>query len=72
MQKEVLPIMTCDEVSEIAQKDLVMALGESWLKMNVGNAEKRKYYASARMRLCARFLNHLRSTQKSMIIEGKK
>ncbi|XP_071149520.1 uncharacterized protein [Mytilus edulis] len=68
MQKEVLSIMTRDEVSDIAQKDpLIMALGESWLKMNVGNKEKRKYYASARMRLCARFLNHLRSIQKSKI-----
>ena len=47
MQKEVLSIMNQDDVSEIAQNDpLLMMLRESWLRRNVANLEKRKYYAS--------------------------
>ena len=66
MMKEVFPIMTSDNVTAVAQGDqLILALGESWLKRNVGNVEKRKYYASSRMRLCARFLIQLQSIQKS-------
>ena len=60
MVKEVLSIMTNDETSQVAQKDqLIMALGESWVRRNMGNVEKHKYYASLRMRLCARLLINL-------------
>ncbi|OWF47136.1 hypothetical protein KP79_PYT07144 [Mizuhopecten yessoensis] len=66
MSKEVLPIMTRDVMSQTAQNDpLVMALGESWLRRNRGNVEKRKYYASSRMRLCARLLLALRDTKSN-------
>lgn len=69
MMKEVFPIMSSDNVTTIAQNDrLILALGESWIKRNIGNVEKRKYYASSRMRLCARFLiqlQQLQSIQKS-------
>lgn len=60
MKKEVLPIMTNDTVSHVAQNDpLIMALGDSWVRRNVSNVEKRKYYASSRMRLVARLLIQL-------------
>ncbi|XP_062566938.1 uncharacterized protein LOC134229248 isoform X2 [Saccostrea cucullata] len=69
MMKEVFPIMSSDNITTIAQNDkLILALGESWIKRNIGNVEKRKYYASSRMRLCARFLiqlQQLQSIQKS-------
>ena len=68
MLKEVFTIMTPDEVTETAQQDpLILALGESWLKRNIGNIEKRKYYASGRMRLCARLLIQLRLLHKSSV-----
>ena len=63
LQKEVIPIMTQDDVSSTAQEDpLIRALGESWIKRNVGNKEKRPYYASARMRLAARLLLQLKAS----------
>ena len=60
LRKEVFPIMTQDSESNIAQNDhLIVALGNSWLRRNVGNKLKRKYYASSRMRQAARFLTHM-------------
>ncbi|XP_033751889.1 uncharacterized protein LOC117335804 [Pecten maximus] len=74
MSKEVLPIMTRDVISKTAQNDqLIMALGESWLRRNRGNPEKRKYYASTRMRLCARLilaLPDVKSDEKTDLKDG--
>lgn len=59
--REVLPIMTNDITSEIAQNDfLILALGSHWLSRNVGNVLKRKYYTSSRMREAARLLMNAR------------
>ncbi|XP_069120721.1 uncharacterized protein [Argopecten irradians] len=64
--KEVIPIMTSDTESKVAQNDsLITALGEGWVRRNISNLEKRKYYASARMRLCARLLIQLNSLHNS-------
>lgn len=66
LKKEVLPIMTNDNVSKVAQGDpLIMALGDSWVRRNMSNVEKRKYYASSRMRLMARMLIQLHMMKKS-------
>ncbi|XP_033729942.1 uncharacterized protein LOC117319213 [Pecten maximus] len=66
MQKEVFPIMTSDKIGMTAQNDpLILTLGESWLRRNLDNTEKRKYYASQRMRLCARLLLQLRQMNQS-------
>ncbi len=49
--------MTRHHVSKVAQEnDLIVALGESWLRRNIDNKFRRKYYASERMRLVARLL----------------
>lgn len=57
MMKEVFLIMLLDNVMIIVQNDrLILVFGESWIKRNIGNVEKRKYYVSFRMRLCVRFL----------------
>lgn len=64
MKKEVFPIMMRDNVTEVAQNDfLITALGESWLRRNIDNKLKRKYYASQRMRLNARLLIELRKSE---------
>ena len=56
--KEVFPIMTRDEATEIAQSDaLIVALGNSWLRRNFDNKSKRKYYTSSHMRGAARLLS---------------
>lgn len=61
LREEVLPIMTNDITSEIAQNDfLIVALGSHWLSRNVGNVLKRKYYTSSRMREAARLLMNAR------------
>ncbi len=58
-------MMTRDDCSKIAQNDgLIVALGESWLRRNIDNKVKRKYYASSRMRLNARLLCALREQGK--------
>ena len=63
LRDEVMKIMRKDKVADVAFKDsLIMTLGESWLMRNVDNAEKRSYYASQHMRLCARLLLELRSS----------
>ena len=57
---EVYPIMTRDKVTAKAQGDpLIIALGNNWLRMNIDNALKRKYYTSSRMRGAGRLLGHL-------------
>lgn len=67
MMKEVFSIMSSDNVTTIAQNDrLILAHGESWIQRNIGNVEKRKYYASSRMRLCARFLIQLQQLQSEI------
>ena len=54
---EVFPIMTRDNTSETAQSDsLIVALGNSWLRRNFDNRNKRKYYTSSHMRGAARLL----------------
>lgn len=75
LKNEVLPIMTNDNVSRVAQEDpLIMALGDSWVRRNMSNVEKRKYYASSRMRLVARMLiqlNMMKKTDKTLHDENK-
>ena len=59
--REVFPIMTCDDISGVAQKDpLIVAFGNFWLNMSIENRMRRKYYTSERMRLVARLLIELR------------
>ena len=59
---EVMKSMRRDPIAEAAFKDtLIMTLRESWLMRNVDNMEKRRFYASQHMRLCARLLLELRS-----------
>ena len=61
LQKEVFSIMASDTITRVAQSDpLIVMLGESWLRRNISNKSKRKYYTSGRMRLSARLLEHLR------------
>ena len=68
LKAEVFSIMTPDRVTEIAQGDpLIIALGESWLRCNIDNKLKRKYYSSQRMRLAARFLIALRLLEKARV-----
>ena len=62
MVKEVFSIMKRDDIGAVARGDkMIVALGESWLRRNIDNKEKRKYYASQRMRLAARLLIELRT-----------
>ncbi|XP_052229409.1 uncharacterized protein LOC127843707 isoform X6 [Dreissena polymorpha] len=64
MLEEVYRIMKDDECSRTAKNDvLILSLGESWLRRNIDNNDKRKYYASGRMRLCARLLIALKAQQ---------
>jgi len=57
MLEEVYRIMKDDDCSRTAKNDvLILSLGVSWLRRNQDNYEKRKYYASGRMRHCARLL----------------
>ena len=61
MLNEVYRIMKDDDCTRNAQNDvLILSLGESWLRRNLDNVEKRKYYASGRMRLCSRLLSALK------------
>ena len=61
MREEVLPAMKRDSVRHVAMTDeLILMLGESWLRRNVDNVEKRKYYSSQHMRLAAKLLIQLR------------
>jgi hypothetical protein len=65
MLEEVYRIMKDDDITRTAQKDiLILSLGESWLCRSFDNVEKRKYYASGRMRLCARLLNALKAQRQ--------
>ena len=53
--EEVFSSMKNDDVGMIAKNDpLIVALGESWLRRNLPNVEKRRYYTSQRMRLAAK------------------
>ncbi|XP_033758095.1 uncharacterized protein LOC117340444 [Pecten maximus] len=71
MLTEVFPSMIDDKIAKVAKEDeLIVALGESWLRRNIDNIEKRRYYASQRMRLCARFLTQLRELHKTMVKSG--
>ena len=64
LRDEVFTIMTPDSVSAVAQNDtLISMLGESWLRRNLDNKLKRKYYSSQRMRLNARLLMILRKQE---------
>lgn len=57
---EVYPIMTRDDITTLAKSDnLIVGLGNNWLRKNVSNKLKRKYYTSSRMRGAARLLSHL-------------
>jgi len=66
MREEVLPAMKRDLVRHVAMNDkLILMLGESWLRRNVDNLEKRKYYASQHMRLTSKLLLQLRNMKKN-------
>ena len=59
--KEVFPIMTRDNQTELAISDpLIIGLCNSWLRRNIGNKLKRKYYTSSKMRGAVGLLIHLR------------
>ena len=46
--EEVYPIMKQDKIREIVWNDpLIVALGNEWIKRNVGNKLMRKYYTSS-------------------------
>ena len=65
LREEVFKIMTADEISKVAQNDpLIVMLGESWLRRNLSNKLKRKYYSSQRMRVNARLLIELRKKKE--------
>ncbi|XP_060600852.1 uncharacterized protein LOC132754246 isoform X5 [Ruditapes philippinarum] len=65
MREEVLPAMKRDTVRHVVINDkLILMLGESWLRRNVDNVEKRKYYASQHMRLVAKMLLELRKMKE--------
>ena len=50
--KEVYPIMTRDTITNLAKGDpLIVALGNNWLRRNLGNTLKRKYYTSSIMHM---------------------
>ncbi|XP_014676676.1 PREDICTED: uncharacterized protein LOC106816566, partial [Priapulus caudatus] len=71
--EEVFSIMTRDDISRVAQNDmLLVALGESWLRRNQDNKNKRKYYASQRMRLNSRMLIELRNEEDRVVEERNK
>ena len=41
LRNEVFTIMTADEIGRTAQKvDLIVALGESWIRRNISNTKK--------------------------------
>ncbi len=62
---EVYPIMTNDLISHLAQNDnTIVALGNSWIRRNISNELRRKYYASSRMRQAARLLINVRDVTK--------
>ncbi|XP_063965463.1 uncharacterized protein LOC135156624 [Lytechinus pictus] len=62
LKKEVLPMMKHDQVGKVVREDaLIIAIGNDYMKRNVGNRLMRKHYASAVMRLMARLLINLRS-----------
>ena len=65
LTEEVLPIMKCDEIGNLAREDpLNVCMGNDYMKHNVGNKLMRKYYASAVMRLLSRLLLHLRTLDR--------
>ncbi|XP_030843815.1 uncharacterized protein LOC115924951 isoform X2 [Strongylocentrotus purpuratus] len=67
LRNEVFTIMRVDEKSYIAQQDpLIIAVGESYLRRNIANETKRKYYASQRMRDCSKLLMQVRERDASM------
>ena len=66
MLDEVFTMMKSDDISDIAKTDfLILALGETWLRLNISNKPKRKYYASQRMGLISKLLNELRKMEKN-------
>ena len=61
LKKEVFTIMIRDDVTKVAQSDEInLTLGESWLRRNIDNICKRKYYSSSHMRSAARFFIEVR------------
>ena len=65
MLKEVFTSMKDDETGTTAKNDqMIVLLGESWLRRNIDNVEKRRHYASQRMRLSAKLLKALRAREK--------
>ena len=64
LKNEVFKIMKSDHISSVAKSDdLIVQLGNSWMRRNVGNKAMRKYYTSSIMRLAARLLIELRKLQ---------
>ncbi|MEW8545003.1 MAG: hypothetical protein AB2693_15875, partial [Candidatus Thiodiazotropha sp.] len=64
LKKEVFKMMKADLVGKTAKTDLlIIILGESWLRRNISNEVKRKYYSSSRMRIAAKFLLCMRQQE---------
>jgi hypothetical protein len=58
--------MTPDKISDVAQKDdLIVTLGNLWMRRNIGNKLKRCYYSSSRMRQMGRFLINFRKVSEN-------
>lgn len=63
---EVYTIMKHDDVSKIAKEDdLIVNLGNQWIKRNIGNKVMRRYFTSSIMRLAAKLLIQLREVTGS-------
>ena len=61
LQKEVLPTMRRDNITNTVLEDqIILMLGDIWLSKNIDNKRKRKHYASYHMRLAGRLLVLLR------------
>jgi hypothetical protein len=57
LQKEVLPTMRRDSITNSVLEDqIILMLGDIWLSKNIDNKRKRKHYASYHMRLAGRLL----------------
>ena len=66
--KEVYPIMTRDDITAMAKEDpLIVGLGNNWLRRNLANKLKRKYYTSSRMRGAARLLSKLNNLSENKL-----
>ena len=73
LKKEVFKIMKTDLVGNTAKTDLlIIILGDSWLRKNIFNEVKRKYYASSRMHITAKCLRQQEAEENTMELEDAK